>query len=226
MEVNMQINPLLFCPSPRDIPHVKKLWSQLPYDKFIVKYTPQYEAYQQAKQFFTDHKEYTHLVVCPDDLEIPPKMIAILIEDIKEKGYDTISGYCNIDESQPDTYAVHPLGIDITAPNPPVTYGSYYMKDVKPVFPTDNDILQVTCSGTACQFISRELFEKISWKGATNGGKGNFDWQLSKDCFKLGIPLYIDTRVLLYHRRLEQYKRIREFKADQDKQSYSLFIKN
>jgi len=171
------------------------------------------------------HDEYTHFILCPDDLEVNPTNLEILLNDVKCRDIETISGICNIDESQPHTYAIHPLGVDLTSEKPPVTYGSYYMRDKKPILP-DTVFLEVGASGFACQVISRGLMEKLSWIGANNGGTGNFDWQFSKDCHKLGIPIMADLRVKLWHRRQEQWDRVQEFKTNPIKpEGYSFLLK-
>ena len=206
------MNPLLFIPSPRDIPAVKKLWRLLPYDKFIVKYKPQIEAYREAKKFFLTHKEYTHIVLCPDDLEIDPIGLNMLLEDANS--YEIISGYCNLDESHPDIFALQPTGIDYSPDKPRCNYGAWYMKNKNPKLPTDSRYFAVGHSGCACCVISRRLFKQLSFHGAN--GTGWYDWQISKDCYSLGVPLMIDLGVFFWHRRSEQ--KVRSF---EDTEGYS-----
>ena len=219
---------MLFMPSPRDIPDVKKLWHKLPYDKFIVKYKPQLESYTNGREFFLKHDEYTHLIICPDDLEIHGEGIEQLIEDVEKYDYQTISGICNIDESQMDTYAIQPLGSCNYKNNQvAVNYGAWYMKEKKPIIP-ENNIFEVGHSGFCCQIISRELMKKVSWRGATRTGinmEGNFDWQFSRDCNKLGVPIMVDKRVFGYHRRTEQYDKAKIVKTGKIN-GYSVWIKD
>lgn len=197
----MRINPLIFIPSPRDIPSVKRLWHKIPYDKFIVKYKTQIEAYLEVKQYFmTHHTEYTHIVLCPDDLEIQVDTIHRLLNGMAiNPTYETISGICNIDESQPDVYDIQPLGCDYTRDKPLTTKGAFYEKST---LPKDIQYLEVGHGGSACRIITRNLFSKLSFTGAT--GDGWWDWQISKELHKLKIPNMVDTSILLYHRRFEQ----------------------
>ncbi len=224
---NAQINPLICIPSCRDIPAVKKLWHEIPYDKWIEKYKLHWPAYVGIKKFFSENTQYTHMIIYADDLEVTPTDIEILLNDVKRSGYETISGYCNIDESQPDTYAIQPMGCDYSRDGPRVDKGAWYMKNEKPVLPTDKTIIEVGHSGFCCQIISRELFNKITIVGKNNEVRGNFDWQFSKECHKLGVPLLVDLRVKLWHRRKEQYDRVKEFKQDLKKQQegYSFLLK-
>ena len=221
------INPLIFIPSPRDIPDVMKWWPKIPYDKFIVKYKPQLVAYMEGRAYFKIHPEYTHFIICPDDLEVPPDKLEILIDDVKCSGYRTIAGYCNIDESQPETYAIQPMGLDYTRDHPMVRKGSWYMKDEKPILPKGVDIIQVGHAGFPCQVIERELFMKVKWVGFSGNFMQNFDWQFSKDCHELKVPIYVDLRVKLWHRRAEQYHQAKAVRVDAySKPGHSFLMKS
>lgn len=198
------IKPLLFMPSPRNIPDVVKWWDKIPHDKIIEKYRQPLDAYTNAKNYFLENKQYTHLVICPDDLEVTPNAIEQLITDVKTYGYDVICGICNIDETQPDTYAVQPLNQQIfTNDHPNCCYGQWYMLDKEPILPK-NCIIQVGFAGFPCEMISRRVLEQVSLEGASNGKQGNFDWNFTRECTKMGIPIMCDTNINLYHRRFEQ----------------------
>jgi len=194
--ITQNTNPLIGIPSPRDIPQVKKLWHTLPYDKFIVKYKTQIEAYQEIKEYFLTH-DYTHLILCPDDLEVTPEAIEKLSDSATR--YETISGICNIDESQPDVYNIQPKGCSFERNKPDTTKAVWYSSLTLP----KEDIIEVGYSGFACQVISKDLMKKVSFLGAREG-IGYFDWQFSKECHNLGVPLMVDIGVKLWHRRTEQ----------------------
>src|SRR4029079_5475474 len=70
-------------------------------DKFYVKYTPEYLAYQQIQEFFLSH-DYTHLMIWADDLLADASHILRLIGDVLENDYPVIGGICQIDN---DWYA-------------------------------------------------------------------------------------------------------------------------
>jgi len=195
------MNPLLFMPSPRDIPEVKQAWSKLNFDKLIVKYKPQAEAYKEGKDFFVQHEEYTHFVICADDLVIEPWDLWLLLEGSKK--YDVIDGLCPIDESQPHTYAIQPLGCHIAGLKPDCSYGAWYMRDKKPILPKDR-FLEVGHSGAACRIINRETFLKISFEGGSPDKSGWFDFGMTKEFKELGIPIIIDTSVYMKHLRTAQ----------------------
>ena len=187
-------------PSPRDIPEVKKIWHQLPYDKFIVKYTPEIEAYQQIRKFFLEH-DYSHLCICPDDLELTVDGVNQLWDDIKKYDYPVLSGYTNVDETNDKDCAMQHHVLDTE--KPPASYGSWIREDA-----FDGRYLQVEHSGFQCQIIRKDVVELTSFRGADRNGLGYLDWQFSKECKKQNIPIMIDTHVKFYHRRFQEKNRI------------------
>lgn len=205
------MKPLIAIPSIRDIPQVKRWWHQIPHDKYIVKYKTHKDAYTDIRDYFEAHHEYDTLIISSDDLEITPTAIEMLLEDIELESLQTVSGYCNVDETSPDTYAVQPLGSqDFTREHPDTTFGAWYHKAEKPIFPTDEIFLRVGFEGFCCQVITRELFDKINLGGEPNV-TGNFDWNFCMQCKELGVPIIVDTRVKMYHWRFEQVNRVKEF---------------
>jgi len=210
------MNPLLFMPSPRDIPEVKKTWHIIPYDKFIVKYTPEVEAYQIGRNFFLEHEEYTHFIICPDDLEISTQGVEQLMDDADEFDFPVISGIGNIDESQPDLLAIcrKPCQYNL---GPSVGYGEYIKRDELP----KDDIFEVGHLGFGCQIIDRDTIEKTTFQQWED--KGYLDWQFSIECNKLGIQLLVDKRVSGYHRRFQQRLK-KEFKDKMTDMSLSYTI--
>lgn len=204
------INPLLFSPSPRDIPAVLKLWDDLQYDHLVEKYKKPLDAYQSAKKYFLKHEEYTHLVVCPDDLEVTRDALRILTDDIKLLDYPpVIAGMCNMDENQPEVYNIQDTGISYADNKPPAGKNSWMRRKDLP----KDVIFQVGFAGFACEFINREVMELVSFVGATTDGQGNMDWAFTKECSMLDVPILVDKRVNLWHRRIEQYKEVKEFRA-------------
>ena len=105
-----------------------------------------------------------------------------------------------------------PLGCNYQLVGPRADYGAWYMKDKKPILPTDVELLEVGHCGFVCQIITRELFDRVSIIGKNNECRGNFDWQFCKECDELGVPLMVDLSVNMWHRRMDQYDRVKEFK--------------
>lgn len=207
-------------PSVRNIPAVWAHYEKYKYDIHVVKFKPEIQAYTEGRNYFLSH-DYTHWIICPDDLEVPPEKLEVLIDDIKKYNYQTVAGFCNLDETNPDTYAIQPTGCDYTARSPQVTFGAWYTKKTLP----SGKIIQVGFSGFAAQVISRELVEKIDYMNEQSGVTGNLDWEFAKLCDKLQIPLYVDVGVQLYHRRFEEYDQAKNFARESfNYEGYSFLI--
>lgn len=58
----------------------------------------------------------------------------------------------------------------------------------------DKDIIQVEAEGFGCCFIRRDVIEKITFDA-----RASFDLLFAAKCKQLGIPLYVDTSVVLLH---------------------------
>lgn len=223
----MNFNPILFIPSPRDIPEVKKWWPLLPYDKFIVKYTPQLSAYTQGKVFFLSHPEYSHLVMMPDDLEVPPDKLEQLRDRMQFHKLKVISGISNIDEDRPDMWTAQPLGCNFELDHPPshLWYNRENSKHFSAKLTTEG-MMQVGHVGFSCEIIERSVFEKVSWMGSSTQKSGNFDWQFSHDCKDLGVEIWVDTTVKLWHRRKQQWAEAKKIKHTTGELGYSYLLKD
>jgi len=206
------INPLLFCPSVRDIPEVKATWEAIPYDKYVVKKRLEPRAYQDGRNCFLKNKEYTHLVVCPDDLDIDKDSFNQLLWDIEEYDYPALAGIANLDEDRPTVYCCMAQKFcNYNEDHTPATKGAWY-SSIKETFLPSEPIFRVGFAGFACQFIRRDLMEKVSFEGSCNGGTGCMDWKFAQECDKLGIPQMVDQRAFFYHRRTTQYDEVRAWK--------------
>jgi hypothetical protein len=208
----MICNPLLFCPSPRDIPEVRATWDALPYDKYVVKKRLEPRAYQDGRNYFLRNKEYTHLVVCPDDMEVSKDSFYQLLWDIVEYDYPTIAGLSNIDEDRPTVYSAKPKKfMNYSLDHTPATKGSLYSRIKETYLPKD-PIFEAGFSGFACQIIRRDLMEKVSFTGSCNNGTGCMDWKFTQECHKLGIKQMVDQRAFFFHRRRAQYREVMAWK--------------
>ena len=194
-------------PSPRDIPKVKQAWSKLPYDKFIVKYKNQKEAYAEGREFFLSHEEYTHIVICADDLVIKPEDLETLLKHVEIQ----LDGLCLLDETS-NAYACQPLGCDLSGNQPQMGYGCWFMKGTIPA----NTFLEVGHSGAVCRVIERELFKKLTFTGGNKDKSGWFDFGMSKEMKSMGIAIRVDTSIIMEHLRTAQ-KPVNEY-------GYSLWI--
>lgn len=207
------MNPLLFIPSVREIPEVIESWNILPYDKYIVRMKLEAPAYQDGRDFFLSHPEYTHLVICPDDLVIDHDAFESLKRNVDEYNLSNLSGVSNLDEESPNVYCCKPLGVDISQ----VCQGSFYYtcnySHVKPNSLLPTEIFQAGFSGFSTQFIERELMEKISFEGGCEEGKGCMDLKFAYELNDLEIPIMIDPNSFFVHLRNKYKTDVKAWKA-------------
>jgi GT2 family glycosyltransferase len=187
--------PLIVSASPRDIPIVAEELAKIPCDKFLAKYHSELAAYRILKQFFLDHSEYTHMVLCPDDLIVTKRDFIIILTDVIEHNYPVIGGICNMSEQEPNIYAAS------YGPLPKSKGESTILPwlDEAEISHTIDPIRRVKFDGFACTFIRRDVVEKIDF--APFVLKCCFDLQFSVDLEKRGIPQYVDVRAKMLHLR-------------------------
>ncbi len=203
----MKIKPLLICPSPRDIKEVYDELKLTGYDRLYAKYYPEKTAYSLLRNWFIDHEEYTHLIICPDDLIIKKEHIDKLIADLEKTDYACLSGVCNVDQGKNKDL----LNITFNLPHPVRTvpekgqigwrHYHWVHKDEK----FKQDILPFLFSGFAAMIIRRDLMMKVKFtddavqNGTPELTTGAIDVMFSNICAILKIPQMVDTTVRMEH---------------------------
>ena len=194
--VNKQINPLLCIPSPRNIKVVKECFDSLPYDKLWIKENfDEEEAYTILRNYFLEHKEYTHFVILPDDLLVPQATLQKLVTDLQKKDYAVLSGICNFNcekigtKDRPGSYerqlavdANHLKGAEYLLERE-IPHPDHYVKEGQL-----KGIKRVVFSGFAVAFIRRDIVEKIPFD---TKGRG-FDAAFSHKLLLEKIDQYVD----------------------------------
>jgi hypothetical protein len=222
MTTKKAFNPLLASPSPRDVPRTKEALQQIPYDKLWVKYYPENEAYPRIQDYFLRHKEYSHLVLCADDLLVEKQHFDALAKSVKAdpQKYQVLSGVCNLDMVPGNEYILAVTTL-FPPPNPRrhtsgFRYGfmdlrgrNYGRKSAKEEdkVPCPTGIEKVAFSGFPCMFISRSILERLTlrtdyeynlqYKLPGSSVDTVFCW----DCFNNGIDIYADFSVRMLHLR-------------------------
>jgi hypothetical protein len=190
------VKPLLFIPSPRDIPEVKESIDKLKIDKIWIKYHKQEEAYVHARVFFLHH-DFTHLIIHPDDMIATPQNLDQLIRDIESDPDKVISGYCNVTAGTTD---YEDANISYTLPpNPPISgqYNEYHFIKLKDIQDTTT-WLKVKYTGFALLALPRSVVQKIPFR---TDNACCPDSCFSLDLDSAGIPQYVDPRIYCKHIR-------------------------
>lgn len=210
-----KINPLIACPSPRDIPMVQKaLDSITDADKLIVKYYHKPLAMDIITRFFKDHKEYTHLAIKPDDLvstkEHYEKLVKTLEND-DNNDYPILAGLCNANMLGGATK----LGIcETSVPSIRRENRKFNKVDIKElpkiIEKQGSTIIKVAFAGLPFMFVRRDVLNKITLESDArfNGvdylsymwyRSGSYDVVFCNKLAHANIPIYVDTDVKMLH---------------------------
>lgn len=188
-------------PSPRDIDEVLNAWRNLPEDQLHVKYFKEYDAYQQIRKFFLGHPEYTHLVLCPDDLVIMESDLQILKDDLTQFDFPVVSGMSNVNLDKPDMMNIMIGSIPSKTQKSREPFSWNKFSDFESV------ITPVLFSGFPCMVIRRDVVEKIDFdsegkiEGNDPNSVGNLDIIFCHNCNDEKIPIHVDKRARMLHLR-------------------------
>ena len=202
------MNPLMVVMSVRDFKIVWRWIDKIDFlDKLVIKYFTHDKAHEIAKEFFMRHREYSHMLVYAEDILATPCHVKMLIKDAESRDFDVISGYSNFDLKR-KWLAFSLKNLSKTKIISANQYGfptiDYILTD------KFNDVyLRVFFVGLPLTLIKRSVLEKVSfrpYKYIIDYALGKklkrgimFDLQFAIECYKLGIPIYIDKRVFVIH---------------------------
>ncbi len=201
------MKPLIFLPSPRDIPEFLDCASKLKYDKYWLKYyTPEVLAYREAHAFFMEHKEYTHFVILPDDLIVSPSDLETLLNYFRKvPNLKIVSGFCNI-----DTTAQKDLANICIEPVSHIHEGRQYywlsfdqLADYSKKNKNKYGLVKVFFSGFPLMVVTRDVIEKITFRNDLGDGTDPhgccLDVTFCWDVHQLGYEIFIDPDMRLNH---------------------------
>lgn len=185
----MPTKPLIFIPSPRDLPEFKDSVDKLKFDKLWVKYYDQESAYQVGRNWFLEH-EYTHFVILPDDLIVKQEDIERLVD------YNITSGWC-VHGKSPKERVGKDSNISLTLP--PVIFDGRYeeynfltVQEIQTLIKKGKSIIPIVFAGFAPTVIPRNFVEQIAFR--TEFGCC-VDTCLCQDLQDRDIVHYADLRV-------------------------------
>ena len=220
------IKPILIIWTPRDgIPEVKEAFSKIDYvDKLWLKFFDKPCVLAETKKFFTQHKEYTHMIIVLDDEVCPPDSVKILIKTLLQYDLPVLCGcfnYCNtgLDKKPYCTWCErkepHKL---LNVSFKPIDFEAFQraklgcdgqaMIDsfhfVSEEWRLQNPIIhQVWFQGFPLTVIRRDIYEKIGFKY-----DGSTDVPWAKDCAQAGIPQFCDFSLKITHMAGEKERKL------------------
>jgi len=170
------------------------------------------EAHKIARDYFLEHKEYSHILIMAEDVVITPDHIKLILDDYEATHYPVICGVINIAFEKPllaiNTRDLRGVRVMHTR--------DYQMIGLLDVLSNrlDYPFQKVFFNGKALMLVRREVMEKVTFSpytywvhprmrrklGAMAPKKGTmFDLKFALECADLGIPVYADLRLLLFH---------------------------
>lgn len=205
---------LVGVPSPRDIPEFLEATAKLPYDKFWAKYYTEYPAFTHIREFFLEHKEYSHLAILCDDLIVTPQQAEALMFLATEYGYPAIGGVCNVgrDEIWNNCYNVSLT--HLTNPfRPERRYEFITIPEAEEQI-KKCPIVQTRFQGFPFTIIRRDIVERFPFKtdGFYNEEIGMkpetgccTDTVFCLETWQAGVPMWADLRIVMYHMPNSRY---------------------
>jgi hypothetical protein len=220
--ITKDIEPLLFCPSPRDLTEFYTEFNKITnYDKYFVRYTrPEIQAYDWGRDAFLSDKKYTHLVICPDDLIIKQKDVNRIYLDLlylQTLGLDQstcIGGFCNLnttDMKDLSNICIDRVNID-RYPNRRYNFATLqYLRDYPLLYSSSkNMFIKVGFSGFPLFAIPRTIVEKIEFRNDSDDGWEDYgccvDVMFCHDVYENGYSILCDLDLEMHHMKINDAK--------------------
>jgi hypothetical protein len=203
---------LIFNPSPRFIKvfETKIKFLNSKYDIYRVRFDwDEQHAYEEGRQFFLSHPEYTHMAILPDDLLVETHHVDKLVSDLEENpNIDVISGVCNfscVNKKFFNTLAVIPA--DKTGAYSMFKTLAKYQYDSLTIREHYNEqpkgLRKVLFAAFSLTIASRSVLQKFGFRpieprGTIAAGMG-LDTLFYNNCLRSNIQCWADYDVMLLH---------------------------
>jgi len=169
------------------------------------------------RNFFLAHPEYTHFVICPDDLLIKPDNLKKIKTELEKFDYANLAGVCNVDLADNKDY----INICRNLPHPTRTVPErglvgwrayqWYRGDDRfeePIFP-------VPFLGFACQAINRKTMQALKFQDDSKFNRtpdlmtGAIDVMWANQCAFARPPIkqHVDVRNRMKHLKFNKPSR-------------------
>lgn len=208
---------LLFRGSPRaNIPDVE-VWNrknEKECDVLYVRYAFEHDAYQWARDYFLEHKEYDYLLIATDDIIVKPEHIRQIKKDLKIRlspqneefrSFAVISGMMNVDQQEyNDQWGNLNICHELAFKDRKLRYYSWIKRNELPT----PDIFPVGFAGFGLTAIRRNIIEKIPFhtdsvfKGTGVASGASLDLVFCWYCYEYGVPIVVDQRIDMQHLRI------------------------
>jgi hypothetical protein len=204
------INPLIAYWHSVDLPQVTEPLKSIPCDQVHISYFPYPYPHRIAENFFHAHKEYTHLLLIPNDLIVTKDHYNMMLEFVSKYDLAVGAGVCNVDTAK---YENH---LNVCLRLPEISYQTRRYRWLAESQRLDLlrrgiDFLQVEFAGFPFMWVRRDVLEKtrINWLESqtnespiweSNGGYSN-DLAFCHNLKKHDIPIVVNLRCKMLHLR-------------------------
>ena len=206
------INPLIITGSIRDF-NVCAYWREQIdfYDRLEFKNYWFQDLYPFARNYFLEHDEYTHYVICAEDVIVTPDMVSLLIDDVRDHDFPVIGAVLNVDFAH-DHAAISFRDLRKIVVRSREVYKHPSFKDLtlsKYGFP----FVEVTFQGNALVSFRRDVVEKMTFKpyrfiqdslrrnyfGCNEPFGIMYDLRMCNEIRNMGIRIVVDLRLIVMH---------------------------
>lgn len=211
MGLGKPIKPIFFIAQPRNVRFLLDTFRKIDFiDKLFVKYHEEPEFYAFVNEYFREHKEYTHCIVAPDDLQMTVGGMVRLMRDIDENDFPVLSGVCNYCDvwQTPDLVCTmcriqrahryvnicfKPIWIDSK------TGYTHYPFLTLEEFEANKGLRKVAFQGFSPAVIRRDITEMVPFRPVSDKFLGCFDVSFSTDCLEKGVEQHADLNAFFRH---------------------------
>jgi hypothetical protein len=204
------INPILIIWTPRGyIKEANEAFSKIEYvDKLYLKYFDKPSVLKETQKFFSEHKEYTHMIIVVDDVECPINSVYVLMRTLLEHDLPILCGcfnFCNTglvkwycawcEGNEPHkllNVSFEPIDFEPKLDADSRINAFHFVAEEWRV--KNQIIKKVWFQGFPLTIIRRDIYEKIGFRF-----DGSTDVPFAVDCAKEGIPQFCDFSLKLKH---------------------------
>lgn len=198
------IKPLLFYMNTGEYKEILADLDKIPCDKFIANFLPYPYPHNLARDFFLEHKEYTHLIVQPQDLHAKKEHFDELVKTVEKTGYDVVSCVCNVERAGHRNYSRWAICKELPSLDRTNRYYNWVPQTQDKI-----GLMKVEFQGMVFCCISRKVIERImingeyvfkgTWHASNEPYAAAPDLTFCHSCKQLGIPIYANTDIRLVH---------------------------
>ena len=203
-------------------------------DKLVIKNYSHDDAHKIARDFFLEHKEYTHFLFLSEDIIATPCHVSLIIDDARRFPNSVVCGLSNVDFNNNVTNISFRNMYNIVVHDRSV-YRHPRPEDLvlgQKGFP----FVKVWFQGNTLACYPRKVVEKLSFKPYHYHSESSalryfgykrkhgmmFDFQMCRELYELGIDIICDLRAFVMHFKIP----LGSFKFADKPRTVRLFKKN